>query len=248
MIERKTAIATAQALALMLIASSAQAQLTNLVTNGSFEITPLADGVSKKLGTNATGWTTNSYSFLVAPGKGDVQMNNGGGDATLKLWSTKNGGKDFVPASSPDGGRYIAADSAYQVGPIKQTINDLTVGSQYTLSFYYAAGQQYHFNGPTYDSWKVSFGDQTQETPIINLGNHEFADWRQASFTYTATSTSQVLSFLAAGGPNGLPPFVLLDGVSITAAVPEPEEWAMMLVGVGLVGFQVRRKQKKSAA
>ena len=28
------------------------------------------------------------------------------------------------------------------------------------------------------------------------------------------------------------------------AAVPEPEEWAMMLVGVGLVGYQVRRKQK----
>jgi hypothetical protein len=26
--------------------------------------------------------------------------------------------------------------------------------------------------------------------------------------------------------------------------VPEPEEWAMMLVGAGLVGYQVRRKQK----
>ena len=29
-----------------------------------------------------------------------------------------------------------------------------------------------------------------------------------------------------------------------TAPVPEPEEWAMMLVGAGMVGFQVRRKQK----
>ena len=29
-----------------------------------------------------------------------------------------------------------------------------------------------------------------------------------------------------------------------TAPIPEPEEWAMMLVGAGLVGFQVRRKQK----
>ena len=27
-------------------------------------------------------------------------------------------------------------------------------------------------------------------------------------------------------------------------AVPEPEEWAMMLVGAGLVSYQVRRKQK----
>lgn len=32
--------------------------------------------------------------------------------------------------------------------------------------------------------------------------------------------------------------------VSTTAPVPEPEEWAMMLVGAGLVGYQVRRKQK----
>jgi hypothetical protein len=31
---------------------------------------------------------------------------------------------------------------------------------------------------------------------------------------------------------------------TIAAPVPEPEEWAMMLVGGGLVGFQVRRKQK----
>lgn len=29
-----------------------------------------------------------------------------------------------------------------------------------------------------------------------------------------------------------------------TAPVPEPEEWAMMMVGAGLVGYQVRRKQK----
>ncbi len=31
---------------------------------------------------------------------------------------------------------------------------------------------------------------------------------------------------------------------SLNETVPEPEEWAMMLVGAGLVGFQVRRKQK----
>ena len=29
-----------------------------------------------------------------------------------------------------------------------------------------------------------------------------------------------------------------------TAPVPEPEEWAMLLVGAGLVNYQVRRKQK----
>ena len=32
-----------------------------------------------------------------------------------------------------------------------------------------------------------------------------------------------------------------------TAPVPEPEEWAMMLLGFGMVGYQIRRKQKIAA-
>jgi hypothetical protein len=37
----------------------------------------------------------------------------------------------------------------------------------------------------------------------------------------------------------------LLNGsVTTVVAVPEPEEWAMMMVGVGLIGYQIRRKQR----
>ena len=36
--------------------------------------------------------------------------------------------------------------------------------------------------------------------------------------------------------------------ISLTvAAVPEPEEYAMMLLGFGMVGYQIKRKQKKLA-
>jgi hypothetical protein len=31
------------------------------------------------------------------------------------------------------------------------------------------------------------------------------------------------------------------------APVPEPEEWAMMLLGFGIVGYQIKRKQRKAA-
>ena len=41
-------------------------------------------------------------------------------------------------------------------------------------------------------------------------------------------------------GANGM-----YNGSVVTAPIPEPEEWAMLLVGAGLVGFQVRNKQKK---
>ena len=39
-----------------------------------------------------------------------------------------------------------------------------------------------------------------------------------------------------------------ISGVGNIAAVPEPEEWAMMIVGAALVSFQVRRKAKGTAS
>ncbi len=61
-----------------------------------------------------------------------------------------------------------------------------------------------------------------------------------AGFSYKASS---------AGAFTGWMNFSLqsqgnLTGTLVTEALPEPEEWAMMLVGVGLIGYQVRRKQK----
>ena len=45
------------------------------------------------------------------------------------------------------------------------------------------------------------------------------------------------------GMSTGLHGGLLNGSVTTVVAVPEPEEWAMMLVGIGLVGYQVRRKQ-----
>jgi len=56
-----------------------------------------------------------------------------------------------------------------------------------------------------------------------------------------------VLSFLAVGTPAGVPPFSLLDGVSMTSAVPEPQTWGMLGLGLGLVGFAARRRKAKAA-
>nr|WP_229262497.1 PEPxxWA-CTERM sorting domain-containing protein [Duganella radicis] len=56
------------------------------------------------------------------------------------------------------------------------------------------------------------------------------------------------MSFLAVGTPAGVPPFSLLDGVSLTAAVPEPETWAMLGLGLGLIGFTARRRKADAKA
>jgi hypothetical protein len=43
---------------------------------------------------------------------------------------------------------------------------------------------------------------------------------------------------------NGQP----LDILTVTAAVPEPETYAMMLAGLGLLGFVARRRRERNAA
>jgi hypothetical protein len=223
---RQAAVPGLLALALSTFATSAKA---DLVTNGSFETTTAVDA---QLGFNATvlGWSVpapnNSYTMIYAAGDADAA----GAASTygnLKLWGPANGSANGLPASSPDGGNYLAEDGAFQVGAISQTINGLTIGQQYTLTFYYAGAQQFGFDGTTTEGFDVSFGAQTLDTPILNNADHGFTGWQQQTMTFTADGTSDVLSFLAVGTPNGEPPFTLLDGVSLNAATPEVGSWLM---------------------
>ncbi|RQO53732.1 hypothetical protein DBR47_23285 [Paucibacter sp. KBW04] len=62
--------------------------------------------------------------------------------------------------------------------------------------------------------------------------------------TFTVGAGNAVLSFLAGGGPNGVPPFALLDSVSVTA-VPEPSTFALFALGLGAV-VAARRKTRSA--
>jgi hypothetical protein len=232
-------------LAGLAIASAAvTAQAVPLVSNGNFETT--TNGPDRQMGfnTDATGWSTTGYNFIFAPGSADTtgatsQFGN------LQLWGPGNGSANGLPASSPAGGNYVAADGAFQTQPISQTINGLTPGNKYIVGFWYGFGQQYSFDGATIQNWSVSLGADTQTTADYDLPNHGFSGWMHKDFTFTATSVSEVLSFLAYGNLP-VPPFALLDGVTLdVAAIPEPAAWAVMVVGIaGIAGIARRRRAK----
>jgi len=65
--------------------------------------------------------------------------------------------------------------------------------------------------------------------------------WAIESMTVTGTASSSSLSFQAVGASDSLG--VSLDAVSLTAAVPEPETYALMLAGLGAIGFVARRRR-----
>ncbi len=150
---------------------------------------------------------------------------------------------------SPDGGNFIALDGDLNAqGQISQTITGLHVGEKYDLTFYWAATQLANRRGATTEQLKTIFGTQTAFTPVVTNPSKGFTGWMTASEAFRPTATSQLLQFLSIGTPNGLPPLALLDGVSLTEAVPEPASWALLVTGFGFVGFVGRRQRRTVTA
>jgi hypothetical protein len=230
---QQTTVLGLVALAFLTLAMAAQA--SNLVVNGDFETTTNGPNFQFDNNTVATGWTSAGYNFIFAPGAADT-VGATGQFGNLQLWGPNNGSNNGLPATSPTGGNFVAADGAFEVAPIQQTINGLTTGNSYTVNFWWAGAQQSGFTGATTEQWQVSLGGQTQSTVVLNNVNHGFTGWQSQSFTYTATSSSEVLSFLAVGTPAGVPPFVLLDGVSLNANSSVPEPGTLTLLFGGLMG------------
>lgn len=208
--------------------------------------------------TALTGWTVGNgtYGFLMAPGQADTTgAYSPQFGSTFKLWGSNDSnpatdkGVATLPATSPDGGHYLVLDGAsnYRGTGIFQTLSGLTVGQQYAVSFYWASGQQYGYDGAT-DEWlQVNFGSslnsyQSQSTAHASNVSHGFTNWAKQTFVFTADATSDTLNFLAMSNSGGLPPLVLLDGVTFNA-VPEPASLAM--VGLGLGGVALARRVRR---
>jgi hypothetical protein len=215
--------------AIALGAMAPRAAMANLIVNGSFEQTTTTP---KNYFTTVapTGWSGGgNLTFLDAPGTAD----NG---SYLSVYGP-------FPKTSPDGGNFVEADGAASYNSaFYQTIGNLQVGQEYVLSFWQAAGQQTGFTGPTTEQWQVTFGTTTKLSPLFTLQQGGVGAWQKVVMDFIASSTSQVITFLALGTPNGEPPICFIDGIDME--VPEPG--AVSIFGIGLVALGALSRRRAS--
>lgn len=242
-------------------APSGRASSLNLIKNGGFEtnggVGELAGGI-----TTLADWTVgaavdgnaNPFAFVVDANADSSGFPSVFSPPNIYVYGPGTPASEGGPVNngftgSPDGGYFLGVDGDYAKAPVSQDVDGLIVGQQYTLSFEWAGAQFTRFSGAMNDWWNVTFGGESVSTPQVHNASHGFTGWQTFSYTFTATQAKQTLTFLAGSDGIGAPPFLLLDGVSLTTAVPEPG--SLLLMGVsalGMLGVGWRRTRARSAA
>lgn len=256
---RLVGLAAAACLAVCATAHTAQADPINLVQNGSFETSTATNtqgGIT--VGTNATnaslpGWqinnctstsTTCGFQFIAQSNYGSKGIWDASNNHYTTFYST--------PGVSPDGGNAFVSDASYQTQALYQTINNLNVGDTYVVKFYQASMQQTGYSGSYTGSWAAGLATSTslgtvQYSAGMNNPSQGSTGWVQQTMSFVATATSQALFFFATASAGANPPFLLLDGISMTdvsTSVPEPA--TLSLVAAGFAGLVAARRRKSA--
>jgi len=157
----------------------------------------------------------------------------------------------------------------------------LVLGDSYTLSFYQASNEEGGNKAAYNDYWQVYLSDGTGAgsyicpssvcgtavgsgtlaftSPVMqNPGTGASTPWVLVTYTFTATSTDEILEFVTeainpageATPTNFNPPFLDLAAITLTHNTPEPGTWALTILGLGgaCVAGRLRRRRSSSAA
>lgn len=188
------------------------------VANGSFEDPALPSGTtfSTVVGSYITGWTI-----------------DGSVDLIRTYWA------------APDGAQSVDLNGYGSLASLSQSVS-LSGAQPYKLSFLLSGNPDGPPDPKTLDV-SISGGVlAAQQASVAKPANIPSMTWTPFAYYFTpATTGAYTLTFQstsdAGGAGNHWGP--ALDNVMITA-IPEPEAYAMMLAGLGLMGWVARRRRQ----
>jgi hypothetical protein len=236
-----------------LVAGPALASPVNVLTNGNFTSGPGGSTVSTQFGsagyTTVPGWTVSAVNGSTPF---DLWWVASTASTTSALTQYGNTGQELVP-SYPGGTapstNFVSLDGDPNAsGVLAQTVNGLVVGDHYQLSFDWAATQMTTASNSAYTigvAFNLGASALTTvvgkpSTSVYSGAYRTSSNWSVVTYNFTATSTSEVLSFLSFGTPVGGPPIALLDAISLED-IPEPSSVALV-AGVLLLAATRRRR------
>jgi hypothetical protein len=252
------------ALAAMLAAGSANAAIQDGSTgNGELFMTVL-DSVGQQSYTLDLNVSMNDFLAGVAANTSYSYAADANMTSFLGMVAPENksslvyaiGAMDTVGATATDFHRYITTASYVdpnvdtnlnlkQLGSSGATLlgdaNSLFVGADSSIIVTDSSAVAYAGSAQWGSNWGTKFNGVSTGTIGDDLGMYLLSQTSGAFAVRNSASVYEALTW-----SNGTPVYANLDmdGNLMIAAVPEAETYAMMLAGLGLVGFMVARRRK----
>jgi hypothetical protein len=231
----------------------------NVLTNGNFDTAPGNSAVSTQFGSAGyaamPGWTVTNVNGSTPF---DLWWVAASASTVSALTQYGNSGQELVssfPGADGTNPYFVGLDGDSRAsGTLSQTVSNLIVGDHYQLTFDWAATQMTTGSHNPY-SIAVAFnlgtsaltsGNGVPQTSTVYEAYGQSSKWTTVTYTFTATSATEILSFLALGLPIGGPPIALLDDITLDD-IPEPSSLALV-GGVVLLGVMARRRRARALA